>query len=474
MQWWLFTASSVSRFDWETASLEKDVMSHKKRLLVRFGRFCAIGMLNTLLHLLFFSGVYMLGAHYLIAQFVAFILVNLTTFWLNRLWTFNSKDPAVGAQIARYYFTRSLALAVTLLQTMLLVEKGQFSPFVGQVAAAAINVLLNFIFSQIFVFKPVQKELSYYLNRSYGEMTRLRNGVSVNVFYIVPVFREHHRLYPPSPENPNGEDFVRVKVEQLESLHEVAPQFQWRLIFVDDGDRVHRSGQLVRERIQDLYPEKLASGQMRVWFLDDLAPEIAASSRKGGAVMAAFRQMASMGPKPSDIVVYSDADISSDLRLSGSLFAPLLDGADLCLSSRWHEAATVVNRGIKQKISSWVYNLLVLLLLDLDYTDTQNGFKAMRYDIVSMIAPYLCETGFAFDTEILMLVQLFGRQIEEIPIFWKDSSAESNVSMLIDPIKAIGGLMRQRRYRQQLSRTTLDIPASNPQMLQVGPQFKAE
>jgi hypothetical protein len=245
---------------------------------------------------------------------------------------------------------------------------------------------------------------------------------------------------------------VRVKVEQLEALSARTPQFQWRLIFIDDGDRDHHSGCLVHERVQELYPDKLASGQIRVWFLDELAPEIAAASRKGGAVITALRHLETLGSHPSDVVVYTDADISSDLRLSGSLIAPLLTGADLCLSSRWHDGATVVDRGIKQKISSWIYNLLVFTLLGLDFADTQNGFKALRYDTVVRIRPYLREIGFAFDTEILMLTGLFGGKIEEIPIYWKDSAAESNVSMLLDPLKAIGGLLRQQRYRRQLLR----------------------
>lgn len=447
-------------------------MSHKKRLLVRFCRFCAVGLLNTLLHLLIFSGFYMWGVHYLVSQTLAFILVNLTTFWLNRFWTFGSVDPAVGEQLLRYYLTRSFSLGVTLLQTMMLVEWWHLSPFIGQVTAVAINVLLNFIFSQIFVFKPVQQSLENYLQRSFDRLASLPKGQPINVFYIVPVFREQHRLYPPSEENPNGEDFVRVKVEQLESLYITCPGFNWQMIFVDDGDREHRSGHLVLDRVRSLYPQRLSSGQIRVWFLEDLAPQMAASSRKGGAVIAAMRHLESLSPLPSDIVIYSDADISSDLRLSGSLIAPLFDGADLSLSSRWHEAATVVDRGVKQKISSWIYNLLVLLLLELDFTDTQNGFKALRYETVGMIAPYLRETGFAFDTEILMLAHLFGRKIEEVPVFWRDSSAESNVSLLMDSIKAVNGLLRQRRYKGQLSEKTRIVSATTkPQMLRAGTRY---
>lgn len=435
-------------------------MSRKRILLIRFLRFSAVGLLNTLLHMLFFSAFYSLKVHYLISQTLAFVLVNLITFWLNRKWTFESVNPAVGEQLLLYYLTRSSTLGVTLVQSIVLVEWAHLSPYLSQLTAVAINVGLNFLFSQIFVFKPVQKSLEHYLFFSYVDLGRLKSE-QITVYYIVPIFREHHRLYPASKENPHGEDFLRVKVEQLEALHANTPAFRWRMIFIDDGDRRHHSGRLVQERIGHLYPEKLAAGQLSVWYLEALAPDMAAISRKGGAVITALRHLESLAPQSTDVVIYTDADISSDLRLSGSLIAALLKGADLCLSSRWHEGATVLDRGIKQKISSWLYNLLVFMLLGLDFTDTQNGFKAIRYETVKQIVPFLRETGFAFDTEILMLVQLFGRKIEEIPIFWKDSAAESNVGMLVDPLKAIGGLMRQRVYRHRLVRRRLIVPAGS-------------
>lgn len=428
-------------------------MSRKRILWVRFCRFSAVGFLNTALHLFFFSTVYFLGVHYLLSQVIAFLCVNLITFYINRTWTFGSIDPRVSEQLGLYLLTRAVTLLATLVQTLALVEWGDLSPLLCQITAVVINVSLNFLFSQVFVFKPVPQDLSHYLYFAMVDLDRLRGFPPLTVYYIVPIYHEHNRLYPRSIGNPHGEDFLRVKVEQLEEMSAHTPAFQWRLIFVDDGDRDRHSGVLVHERIQELYPDKLTSGQMRVWFLDEMAPEIAAASRKGGAVITALRQLETLGPRPTDLIVYTDADISSDLRLSGSLIAPLLAGADLALSSRWHEGATVVDRGIKQKISSWIYNLLVYTLLGLDFADTQNGFKALRYDIVARIRPHLREIGFAFDTEILMLTELFGGKIEEVPIFWKDSAAESNVSMLVDPLKAIGGLLRQRRYRRQLDRS---------------------
>jgi putative flippase GtrA len=436
-------------------------MSRKRILWVRFIRFSAVGFLNTLLHLLFFSAFYLLGAHYLFCQTIAFLCVNLITFYINRTWTFGSVDPRVSEQLGLYLLTRTVTLLATLVQTLVLVAWAGWSPLLCQITAVVINVSLNFLFSQIFVFRPVAQDLAHYLYFSFIDLDRLRAAPPFTAYYIVPIFHEHNRLYPRSIGNPHGEDFVRVKVEQLQALSARTPPFQWRLIFIDDGDRDRHSGCLVHERVQELFPDKLTSGQIRVWFLHELAPQIAAASRKGGAVITALRHLETLGPRPSDVVIYTDADISSDLRLSGSLIAPLLTGADLSLSSRWHEGATVVDRGIKQKISSWIYNLLVYSLLGLDFADTQNGFKALRYDTVVRIRPYLREIGFAFDTEILMLTELFGGKIEEIPIYWKDSAAESNVSMLMDPLKAIGGLLRQRSYRRRLVRDGIPIQATS-------------
>ena len=48
------------------------------------------------------------------------------------------------------------------------------------------------------------------------------------------MYNEHNRIRP-SSEHPNGEDFLRVKVHQLNWLFKEFPNYSWDLTLVDDG-----------------------------------------------------------------------------------------------------------------------------------------------------------------------------------------------------------------------------------------------
>ncbi|MGD1043770.1 MAG: GtrA family protein [Bacteroidota bacterium] len=416
---------------------------HKKRLLIRFLRFCLTGIINTLLHVLIFAYLLQLSVHYLICQSIAFFIVNMITFAINKYWTFENQDPKISRQLLLSYLGRFITLAITLIFTYLLVEYLSVTPLLSQIYIVFINVILNFIISEIFIFKPVPKEKEYYLDISRTKFENIAPSSKITIFFVVPVYKEQNRLYPKSQENPKGEDFLRVKVNQIKELMMWNKEFSWRLIFIDDNDTKYHSGQLIKDYTLKVFPELMENGSVQVWFLHELAPDIAVNSQKGGAVITALNNLDSIGCAENDIAIYTDADISSDLRFTGILIYPLFKGYDISISSRWHKESTVVNRGVKENISSWLYNVIIYLFLQLDFSDTQNGFKAFKMASLKQILPFAKEYNFAFDTELLMLSVLFKQNISEEPIFWEDSSSETNVDLLRDPIRMVNSLRKQ-------------------------------
>ncbi len=429
-------------------------MKHKQKILFRFFRFSVVGFINTALHIGIFYLLYVsLNGHYLVGQSVAFLVVTLLTFLMNKYWTFENRSRNIKSQLALYYLFRSVSLLLTLFQTWLLVRYYGVSPLTCQFAAILINVTVNFALNHIFVFIPPLRPLQRYLEESEQKLAQLAPEQQVTLYFVVPLFKEHKRLFPKSKENPHGEDFLRVKIAQLEELQQWNPKFFWKLILVDDGDFTYQSGLLAQVYLEGNYPGLLQSGKVAVWFLHEMNPSIAQSSQKGGAVVSAFRCIANNGMAPDDILLYTDADVSSDLRLTGSLIAPLFNGYDISISSRWHEQSSVVNRGFKQKFSSWVYNLVVSVLLWIDYSDTQNGFKAFTASSACHIVPYLREISFAFDTEMLMVAEVLGKKVHEVPIYWQDSREETNVNLLRDPLKMVFKIYKQSRYRRKLLKT---------------------
>jgi hypothetical protein len=367
----------------------------------------------------------------------------MITFAINKYWTFENQDPKISRQLLLSYLGRFITLAITLIFTYLLVEYLSVTPLLSQIYIVFINVILNFIISEIFIFKPVPKEKEYYLDISRTKFENIAPSSKITIFFVVPVYKEQNRLYPKSQENPKGEDFLRVKVNQIKELMMWNKEFSWRLIFIDDNDTKYHSGQLIKDYTLKVFPELMENGSVQVWFLHELAPDIAVNSQKGGAVITALNNLDSIGCAENDIAIYTDADISSDLRFTGILIYPLFKGYDISISSRWHKESTVVNRGVKENISSWLYNVIIYLFLQLDFSDTQNGFKAFKMASLKQILPFAKEYNFAFDTELLMLSVLFKQNISEEPIFWEDSSSETNVDLLRDPIRMVNSLRKQ-------------------------------
>ena len=80
----------------------------------------------------------------------------------------------------------------------------------------------------------------------------------------------------------------------------------------------------------------------------------------------------------SQVLVYMDVDLSTDLNAFLPLVAPLLSGhSDLAIGSRLTRGARTL-RGPKREIISRGYNLLLRGTLRAGFSDAQCGFKAIR------------------------------------------------------------------------------------------------
>src|SRR5439155_15188742 len=129
------------------------------------------------------------------------------------------------------------------------------------------------------------------------------------------------------------------------------------------------------------------------------------------------------------ILAYMDVDLSTDLAALSPLVAAILSGhSDLAIGSRLARGAQVV-RGPKRELISRGYNLLLRGTLAVRFTDAQCGFKAIRADVARRLLPHVRDTGWFFDTELLVLAQRAGLRIHEVPVDWIDDP-DSPVDLL--------------------------------------------
>ncbi|MFD5639284.1 glycosyltransferase [Streptomyces sp. NPDC127077] len=139
------------------------------------------------------------------------------------------------------------------------------------------------------------------------------------------------------------------------------------------------------------------------------------------------------------VLAYMDVDLSTDLNALLPLVAPLISGhSDLAIGSRLSRSSRVV-RGAKREFISRAYNLILRGSLQARFSDAQCGFKAIRRDVAQVLLPLVEDTGWFFDTEMLVLAERAGLRIHEVPVDWVDDpdSTVHIVKTATDDLKGV-------------------------------------
>ena len=146
----------------------------------------------------------------------------------------------------------------------------------------------------------------------------------------------------------------------------------------------------------------------------------------------------------ADVVAYMDVDLSTDLGALLPLVAPLVSGhSDVAIGSRLARSSRVV-RGPKREVISRCYNLILRGALRARFSDAQCGFKAMRTDVARELLPLVEDTGWFFDTELLVLAERVGLRIHEVPVDWVDDP-DSTVDIVATAVADLKGVVRVGR-----------------------------
>ena len=194
--------------------------------------------------------------------------------------------------------------------------------------------------------------------------------------------------------------------------------------------------------------------------LDDV--RIIRLDRKGrGRALQAACWLSSDAP----VLAYMDVDLSTDLAALAPLTAPLISGhSDMAIGTRLGRGSRVV-RCAKREVISRCYNLLLKSTLAATFGDAQCGFKAIRADVARRLLPHVADTGWFFDTELLVLAQRAGLRIHEVPVDWVDDP-DSRVDIVATAVADLKGIARLVRglaigaIAEQLSPASAAAPRS--------------
>lgn len=222
---------------------------------------------------------------------------------------------------------------------------------------------------------------------------------------VIPAYNEAERLGP-----------------TLDRVLAFAHESGWNaeIIVVDDGSR-DDTAEIVRS-----YAQKSAL----VRLVDNFVNRGKGYSVRNGVLHAR-----------GEFILFTDADMSSPIEEAPKLLQPLLDEADIAIGSRWAKSELQTKRqSLVRQFLGRVFNLLLRLILRLDFKDTQCGFKAFRREAAKAVFPLQRIEGWGFDPEVLFLARKQGFRTVEVPVRWGHDT-RTRINPILDGAQMVSDML---------------------------------
>ena len=220
----------------------------------------------------------------------------------------------------------------------------------------------------------------------------------------------------------------------------------------DEADRIAETVEAIRKALVDVHLEggievvvvddgsRDGTGQVA---LDAGADQVVVQPQnrgKGAAVRAGT--LAARGRT----VAFVDADLSYSPDQLLRILEPVESGWEVAIGSRGHrDTRHLETRSRLRGLGSRVINLLGYAVLLGNFRDTQCGLKGYRSDVGRMIFERARIDGFAFDIELLHLVERYRLSLTEVPVEVRHSS-RSTVRVGRDAACLVWDLFRIRHW----------------------------
>jgi glycosyltransferase involved in cell wall biosynthesis len=141
-----------------------------------------------------------------------------------------------------------------------------------------------------------------------------------------------------------------------------------------------------------------------------------------------------------EIVMFTDADLSSPLEEAERLFQAIAEGADIAIGSRWLETSRqTIRQPFYRRFFGRCFNLVTKAVMALPFADTQCGFKAFTRKAAQTCFQLQTIERWGFDPEILFIALKRGFKIKEVPVSWAHDE-RTQISYLRDGLRMLQDL----------------------------------
>ncbi len=224
----------------------------------------------------------------------------------------------------------------------------------------------------------------------------------------------------------NEEKMLEASVRTLCAFLDRQPAHGWRVTIADNG-----STDRTLEIAQRLSTELPAVGVYHV-----------AEAGRGRALSHTWLN------SDADVLAYMDIDLSTDLGALPRLIEAIASGrADVSAGSRLGKGSETT-RSLKREVLSRGFVAMINLPFGTQLRDTQCGFKAISRDAAQKLLPLVEDTGWFWDTELLLLAAKGGWNVEFVPVRWVEDT-DSRVKIFKTVWRDIRGLARMYRFDWQ-------------------------
>ncbi|MEA3018830.1 MAG: hypothetical protein QOI47_354, partial [Actinomycetota bacterium] len=144
-------------------------------------------------------------------------------------------------------------------------------------------------------------------------------------------------------------------------------------------------------------------------------------------------------------VAFLDADLAYPPVQARVLLHAVEDGWDVAVGNRFDPSSEVEGRTRLRYAVGRVFNAVTASVLLGQYRDTQCGCKAFRSDVARSLFERTRLDGFAFDVEVLHLVELDQLSLLEVPVTLRETGG-STVHVVRSSLEMLRDLLRVRGW----------------------------
>lgn len=117
----------------------------------KFLKFGLVGIFNTLITIISYNLLVKIGMNYLVANSIGYMIGVANSYYWNKNWVFRSKDNNKSLFL-KFLAVNLIVFAFNTISLYLLVDKLLMNPFISQIFAIGIGMIMNFFLNKFWTF----------------------------------------------------------------------------------------------------------------------------------------------------------------------------------------------------------------------------------------------------------------------------------------------------------------------------------